>query len=312
MRRRAFLFVAAGAAVISCNGTTGDELVTFSAYAAGAQGAGEPFVVYGESPPAGASEPPANERFMVQLTSAQMYVGAVYVNEAPAGSGGTFNTPACIDPGVYCAQVPGGVEVNLLSTKPQPFSVQGSGSADLGLSWDIYLAYGDVNDAQLDNAFGVPNIADLAGTATRESDGAVFAWAATVNINSGVSASEPGARGEPVVQPGQPGQDPICQARILHLGGISLTLFQGASMLLTIDPRGFFLAPLDFATLPSVASPQCTLDTNNLYPDSAQYCIPDSSWLAGSDLGAQQGVTLYEGIFTGGNAAYALSYPTSP
>jgi hypothetical protein len=300
VRRLLFPLVAAGIAVASCNGTTGDALYTFPAYAAGASGAGEPFSVDG---------------YTVQLTFAQIYIGEVYVNEAPAGSGGTFNTPVCIDPGIYCAQVPGGVEVDLLSTSPQPFSVQGSGSADLGLSWDIYLAYGDVDDPEINSAYGVPNIADLAGTATRMSDGAVFPWAATVNINSGVSESVPGARGAPVEQAGQPGQAPVCLARILHLGGISLTLFQGASMLLTIDPRAWFRAvsnDLDFSTLPSVASPQCTLDDNDLYPDSAQYCIPDSSWIPGSELGSVQGKALYTGIFTGGNAAYALSYTTLP
>jgi len=300
MRTCFFPLVATAIAVASCNGTTGDALYTFPAYAAGARGAGQPFSING---------------YTVQLTFAQIYIGAVYVNEAPAGSGGTFNTPVCIDPGVYCAQVPGGVEVNLLSTEPQPFSVEGSGSADLGLSWDIYLAYGDVDDPAINSAYGVPNTADLAGTATRESDGATFPWAATVNINSGVSESVAGARGAPVEQAGQPGQDPICLTRILHLGGISLALFQGASMVLTIDPRGWFQAianDLDFSTLPSVASAQCTLDSNNLYPDSAQYCIPDSSWVPGSELGSVQGKALYQGIFTGGNAAYTLAYTTSP
>ena len=59
-------------AAASCNGTTGDALYTFPAYAAGASGAGQPFSVNG---------------YTVQLTFAQMYIGAVYVNEAPAGSG---------------------------------------------------------------------------------------------------------------------------------------------------------------------------------------------------------------------------------
>ena len=60
--------------------------------------------------------------------------------------------------------------------------MQGNGSADLGLSWELWLADGDVNDPeQLD--LGVAEHVDLQGTATRESDGAVFSWAATVNIN---------------------------------------------------------------------------------------------------------------------------------
>ena len=277
-----------GLSVPACNGTTGDELVSFPAYAAGAKGAGDPFTVGG---------------YTVQLTFAQMYVGAVYVNEAPPGSGGTFNTPSCIDPGVYCAQVPGGVEVNLLSTAPQKFSVQGNGSADLGLSWELYLTDGDVNDPD-NSGFGIPNTADLQGTATPLGGGPTIQWAATVTINQE-------NRGLPTEDPGQPGLDPICKQRILELGDVSLTLSDGVSMLLTIDPRGFFQLPIDFSSLPPVASDACELDQNTLYGD-ATVCIPDSSNLSGAVPGAQAGINLYQGIFTAGSAAYRLTYSKSP
>jgi len=283
-----FLVIAA-LPVVACNGTTGDALYTFSAYAAGAKGAADPFSVDG---------------YTIRLTLAQMYVGAVYVNEAPAGSGGTFNTPVCIDSGIYCAQVPGGTEVNLLSSAPQAWTsgVQGSGSADLGLSWEIYLTDGDVNAP--DNV-GPNNTVDLQGTATRQSDGKVFTFAATVNINQ----SNDGA---PEEDPGQPGLNPICKRRILELGGISLELSQGVSMLLTIDPRGWFNVGegIDFSTLPPVSSSQCQIDSASIYGD-AEYCIPDSTNLSGSMLGSQQGQNLYQGVFTGGSAAYTLTYSKS-
>ncbi len=268
----------------ACNGTTGDQLVTFPAYAAGAKGARDPFSVNG---------------YTIQLTYAHMYVGEIYVNEAPAGSGGTFDTPACISQGVYCAQVPDGLDVDLLSTERQLFPVQGSGSADLGLSWELYLTQGDVN-APDNSGFGVPNTAGLMGTATRESDGKVFSWAATVTIQES-------NRGEPAQEPGQPGLNPICKQRIIELGDIRLTLAQGVSLLLTIDPRGWFKQPLDFSSLPSVASSPCEIDPGSLYGD-AEYCIPDASNLSGGTLGAQQGATLFTGILTGGSAAYALTY----
>jgi hypothetical protein len=280
--------IVVGLTVAACNGTTGDELVSFNAYAAGAKGAGEPFSIGG---------------YTVQLTYAQMYVGAVYVNEAPPGSGGTFNSPVCIDPGIYCAQVPGGLEVNLLDPSPQPFPVQGNGSADLGLSWEVYLVDGDVNDPE-NTGFGIPDTADLLGTATRESDGTVYSWFATVTINQE-------NRGLPTEDPGQPGLNPICKQRILELGDISLTLAQGVSMLLTIDPRGWFKTPIDFSSLPAVATDQCGLDTTSMV-GTAQYCIPDSSNLSGGVLGAQQGAQLYTGLFTAGGASYTLSYVSSP
>jgi hypothetical protein len=277
-----------GIVVGSCNGTTGDQLVTFSAYAAGADGASDPFSVNG---------------YTIQLTYAHMYIGAIYINEAPAGSGGTFDTPVCISQGIYCGQVPAGLDVDLLSTQRQPFPVQGTGSADLGLSWELYLTQGDVN-APNNSGFGIPDTADLIGTATRESDGKVFSWAATVTINES-------NRGEPAQDPGQPGLNPICKQRIIELGDIHLQLFQGGSLLLTIDPRGWFNLPIDFSTLPSVASSQCELDQNTMVGNAA-YCIPDSSNLSGGISGAQQGATLFTGIFIGGAAAYTIAYTSLP
>jgi hypothetical protein len=253
-------------AAASCNGTTGDQIIAFPAYAAGADGASEPFSVNG---------------YTVQLTFAQMYIGAVYLDEAPPGA--TFDTPVCTNPGVYAAQVPGGVEVNLLSTAPQKFSVEGTGTADLAQSWELWLTDGDANNPD-NSGFGIPNTVDLQGTATREADGAVFRFAATVNINQS-------NRGVPVTDPSQPGQNPICKQRIVALGGISLHL------------------PIDFSTLPPVASDECELDTQPVYGD-ALYCIPDTNGATG--LGAIQGRNLYTGIFTGGPAAYALSYSTGP
>jgi hypothetical protein len=284
VRQLAIALSLSGLVAVACNGTTGDQIITFPAYAAGASGAGEPFSVNG---------------YRIQLTMAQMYIGAVYINEAPPGA--TFDTPVCTDPGIYAAQVPGGLEVNLLSTTPQSWtSVQGSGTADLGLSWEMYLTDGDVNDP----TNGGPSTVDLQGAATRESDGKVFTFAATVTINQS-------NRGVPVNDPSQPGLNPICKQRIIELGGISLQLFAGGSLFMTVDPRGWFNLPIDFATLPSVADSQCAIDTTSMYGD-ADFCIPDSSTLSGDVAGAQQGINLYTGIFTAGPGAYTLGYAKSP
>lgn len=275
-------------AVAACNGTTGDQLITFPAYAAGHKGAGNPFEANG---------------YTIQLTYAHMYIGAVYVNQAPAQNGGTFNSPSCIDTGVYCAQVPAGLDVDLLSTSPQQFPVQGSGSADLGLSWELYLTQGDVNNPE-NTGFGVPNTADLVGTAKRQSDGKVFKWAATVTINES-------NRGKPAQYPGQPGANPICKQRIIEVSGLDLQFFQGGALLLTIDPRAWFKLGIDFSALPPVSSSQCMPNQQSKYED-AEVCIPDSSRLSGAMLGAQQGIYLFTGIFTGGSDAFGLSYSTSP
>jgi hypothetical protein len=267
---------------LSCNGTTGDAIITFPAYAAGASGAAEPFSTNG---------------FTVVLTRARMYIGAVYVNEAPPGA--SFASPVCTSPGVYAAQVPAGLDVDLLSTARQPFPVQGNGTADLGRSWDLWLTQGDVNSAK-SSGFGIPNVVDLQGTATRETDGAVFPFAATVTIDQD-------NRGVPSSDPAQPGLNPICKQRIVALGGIALQLSPGGALVVTVDPRGWFSQPIDFSTLPTVASRDCSTDTTSDF-GKAQYCIPDSSNLPGSDPGAQQGVALYSGILTAGPAAYSIAY----
>jgi hypothetical protein len=276
--------VFAGLAATSCNGTTGDQLITFPAYAAGAQGASEPFSVNG---------------YTIQLTFAQMWIGAVYIDEAPLSTGA--ESPICTNPGVYAAQVPGGVQLDLLSTSLQQFQVQGNGTADLGQSWELWLTDGDVNNP--DNTTSTtPNIVDLQGTATRESDGTVFSWAATVNINQS-------NRGIPTSDPSQPGLNPICKQRIVEAGGIEEQLFADGQLVVTVDPRGWFNLPIDFSTLPSVASDACEIDQNSIY-GNAQYCIPDTSF--GTGLGATQGANLFTGVLTGGPAAYKLEFSKSP
>jgi hypothetical protein len=270
--------VACATAVASCTGTTGDELVTFSAYAAGATGAAEPFTING---------------FSVALTSAKMRIGAVYVDESPLSTGA--EGPTCIAPGVYSAQVPGGVEVDLMSSAPQEFSVYGNGTADPGLSWEVWLTDGDINEVN------TAHMVDLQGVATRLTDGATFSFGAIVTINDN--------RLIPVSDPSQPGLNPICKQRIIQIGGIDLTPFQGGALQVTVDPRKWFDLDLDFSTLPLASSAVCQLDPASNYGTST-YCIPDTNFASGA--GASQGQELFSGILTGGAAAYSVSYARSP
>jgi hypothetical protein len=265
-------------ATASCTGTTGDALVTFRAYAAGAKAAAVPFTIHG---------------FSVALTSAKMRIGAVYVDESPLTTGA--EGPTCIAPGVYSAQVPGGVEVDLMSSAPQEFSVLGNGTADLGLSWEIWLTDGDINEPN------TAHMVDLQGVATRLSDGATFPFGAIVTINDN--------RIIPSSDPAQPGLNPICKQRIVQIGGIAITPFQGGALQVTVDPRKWFDLDLDFSTLPLATSPSCELDADADY-GTATYCIPDSNFVSG--LGASQGQTFFSGILTGGAAAYFVSYAVAP
>jgi hypothetical protein len=237
--------LAASVALVACGyGTTGDALVTFNAYASGVSGADQPFTIEGQG---------GIPAYTIQLTSATMYIGAVYFDESPTSTG--FDEPVCNTGDVYAAQVPGDVQVDLLSTAPQVFSVYGSGSADVALSWDLWLASGDINQPS-----SVPT-ATVTGTATLVSDPSkVYSFGAIVGINPGESGA--GARGTPASNPALPGAYPICKERILQLGGLTLPFYQGGTLTVTVDPRGWFQAAgaIDFANLEPYDNSICQLD----------------------------------------------------
>lgn len=285
--RRLVTALVAGAVVAvvgACNGTTGDELIYFSAYASGVPGASDPFTVGG---------------YTIQITSAKLWIGAVYVNSSVPnpGSQGT----SCTQPGLYVAQVPGGVDVDLLSTAPQEFSYYGDGTADVGQSWELWLVDGDVNNASNPSP---PNIVDLQAVATRNSDQQTFSFGATVTINDN--------RSTPASSPATPGQNPICKRRIVTVSPIDVPFFQGGTLRVTVDPRVWFdvLDNIDFSELPGVATSTCQLDPSSDY-GSSDYCIPDTDNATGVGCSgdcAAAGRQFFEGVLTGGSAAYSVSY----
>ncbi|HEY2512999.1 MAG TPA: hypothetical protein VGI39_19160 [Polyangiaceae bacterium] len=317
MMRRLASALALSAALAACNGTTGDELIRFEAYAAGVSQAGQPFTT--------------SNGYSVQLTTAKMRIGAVYLNEAPLATGA--EGPSCLNPGVYAAQVPGGIEVDLLSSQPQEFSVYGNGSIDPSLSWELWLTDGDVNGVN------TAHMVDLQGVATRLADGQTFSFGAIVTINDN--------RIPKASDPSQPGLNPICKQRIVQIGGIDMALAGGGKLLVTVDPRRWFSLDLDFSQLPLASSSVCQLDPDSTYayvPETpaagtcgasgqgccgasdpsgdfgtcddglacnggvcgAQYCIPDTNYATG--LGSLQGQELFSGIHNGGGAAYSVSF----
>ncbi len=267
--------------LVACNGTTGNGLVTFTAYARGATGASDPFTTGG---------------YRIQLTEAKMRIGAVYVDQSPLGN--QAEGPVCIAPDLFAAQVPGPIEVDLLDPRPQEFSVYGQGTEDTGLSWQMWLTDGDVNEVNH------AHMVDLRGTATRESDGTIVSFAAIVTINDNRLIA--------TVDPAQPGANPICKQRIVLVGGLDTTFFQGGTLTVTVDPRAWFGLGMDFASLPSVQSASCVdgdpdvpVDPAVDYGDSA-VCIPDTDYASGA--GATQGAELFAAILGGGSAAYQLTY----
>lgn len=317
MRRPLSLLFALGLTAAACNGTTGGELITFSAYAAGAPGAADAFTTYD------ARGKPA---YSVKLSRASMYIGGLYFDESPPSTG--FDTPACVTPDIYAAQVPGGLEVDLLSSTPQAFKTPGNGSADTAQSWDLWLTNGDINATA---NLGV-HIVDLLGVATRLSDQKAFSFGAIVTINAVVSGA--GARLVRSSTPGLPGEYPICKQRILALDlPQGLPFFQGGTLRVTVDPRRWLESSnIDFAGgLEAWDSEDCQADTsaNATYENGvacgpggacadgfvcntgdgqciAAFCIPDTNYPADTSVSAAP--DLFSAIQGGGAAAYAVSY----
>ena len=264
MRARTLLGAGvAAAALVACAGTTGSGLVAFPAYAAG---------------PGDATSPLAfdlSSGFHVVLTTATLHLGAVYLT-ASASKAGSQST-SCVEPGRYVAEVAGSVDVDLLSPDPTPFSVEGSGTADEALTGEIWLTGGDVNDET-----DPTTLVTLAGTATRGSS--TYPFEAKVTISS--NRSKP-----------QPGLNPLCKRRIVEVSPIATTVSPGASLVVRVDPRGWFNA-IDFSKL----------DLESTSP--ALYRIPDSD--DSGTAGAVAGRNLLTGILTGvlpsGESAYSFTF----
>ncbi len=210
-----------GFALSGCVGTTGSDLVTFDAAAAGPPDAvaGEPYAFT------------SGRGYAVTLTRATLHVGAIYLNRARAISG--EQATGCILPGIYVAQVTEGIDVDVLSPSPQPFPRRGEGTADRAIVGEVWLNHGNV-DAP-DDA-GV--VLDVAGTA--EKDGAAYPFEGTITIGQN--------RAIPVTDPALPSQHPICKERIVSPIDVDLRPKDGGSLLLRVDPRGLF-ANVDFAKL---------------------------------------------------------------
>lgn len=206
--------------VTSCVGSTGADLVEFPAWAAGpVEGNG------------GAMSFRSGRGFSVTLTRAHVHVGAVYLNELKpiSGAGAT----ACVQPGVYVAEVTRGLDVDALSSSLQPFPVIGTGTTTRASSGEVWL-FGQTYDAEDD----ATPLVDLAGTVVV--GGAERPFRATFTIGKN--------RVVPPRDPAQPGTNPLCKLRVVAPVPVDLTPRGSGGLLLRIDPRAFF-ANVDFAAV---------------------------------------------------------------
>jgi hypothetical protein len=238
-------------ALSSCVGTTGSGIVSFHADAAGPADAvaGQPLAF------------DTGRGFHVVLTKANLHVGGVYMNRSVPTSGA--QDTSCILQGVYVGEVTTGLDVDVLSPAKQPFPTMGDGTSDPAVTGEVWLTGGDVN-APDDTTL----IVEVAGTASSFQGGASYPFTAKVTIGSN--------RQLPVTNPAEPGANPICKRRIVSPIPIALVPSNGGTLLVRIDPRGWF-ANVDFAQMEQ---------TSNMPP---AYVISD-------DDTTQPGTALFDGI----------------
>lgn len=197
-------------------------MVTFYAVAAGPADATSPFVFQSDN------------GYAVSLTQARLHIGAVYLNESAPIS--VAQETSCLLPGLYVAEVTSSVDVDLLSPEPVFFPELGRGNTHHAVTGEVWLSGGDVN-ASSDNTV----ILSIAGTASKEGVDWPFDGQVTISSNRAVVVKDPSL----------PGSNPICKQRIVSPIPTDITLSDGGTLLLRIDPRVFF-SNVDFTQLDQV------------------------------------------------------------
>jgi hypothetical protein len=230
----------------ACLGTTGFHRVAFHAAASGPPG------VVGGGPLSFTSD----RGFAVTLSRATLHVGAAYLNESIPTSGSGDTT--CFLPGQYVGEVRAGVDVDLLSPALQPFGQAGEGTTQHAGVAELWLSGGDI-DAPDDPAV----ILAVRGTVVLRGASVPFEANLTIGQNRA-----PVAAGNVL-----PGANPICKQRIVTPLLTDVTLAEGGTLVLVVDPRAFFVN-VDFAALtPTAADPGTLgfLDTSDDQPSINLY-----------------------------------------
>lgn len=200
----------------ACVQTTGGNLVTFSAEAVGT--------------PAAASFT-SGRGYAVTLSRARLLVGAIYLNQSNP-SDHTLES-SCFLPGVYSGELRGSLLVDALSGDVQPFPVQGNGTDAPVRAGELWLTDADVNEPDSKTV-----VLDVQGVATR--GGMAFPFTAAFTIGNN--------RKQPPRDPALPGSQPICKERIVTPIPTELTLAEGGTLRLVVDPRAWFLS-VEFSEL---------------------------------------------------------------
>lgn len=242
----ACLLLASSACLSGCVGTTGGEIFSFDAAAAGPADAapGQPYTFQ------------TSYGYTVTLTRAKIHVGAVYLNRSRSSS--VSSGTECQLPGIYVAEVTRGMDIDILSPALQPFPEKGFATTDRASTGEVWLFGSDVNAASDDTL-----LLDIAGTA--EKAGQTYPFTGTITIGQN--------RVIPPPSKATPGANPPCKQRIVSPIPVNLTAEEGDRLVLRIDPRGLF-ANVEIADLEKTSDdpPQYRFrDDNGDAPSRALY-----------------------------------------
>jgi hypothetical protein len=218
MRASRLILVAAALPALSCTGTTGYQLVVFNAVAEGPADAQAGYTFSNEL------------GFQVTLTKAVMHVGALYLDQSVPTAGSAEGT--CTLPGTYVGEVRDGRDVDMLDPTPQAFPAQGDGSTIPAAVGQVWLSGPDVNSMS-----SQADALDIEGTVARL-DGTSFPFFGAISIDT---SSFP-----PPQSAALPGTSPICEQRIVREILVDITLSQGGTLILHLDPKALF-SNVDFS-----------------------------------------------------------------
>jgi hypothetical protein len=122
-------------------------------------------------------------------------------------------------------EVRGGGDIDLLDPSPQLLSVAGNGSTLPAATGQVWLMHGDVNASR-------DPLPILTVQGTFEEAGASHTFSGEITIDAGRQPTAPSSA--------LPGEHPICQLRIVSGIPVELTLAQGGTLLLSVDPKALF------------------------------------------------------------------------
>ncbi len=234
------------AVALSCNGTTGYELVQFYAAGAGFSDAvgGQPYTF----------ETRAGVR--VTLTQASVHVGALYLTQTVPQAGGGPQ-PCSLSQtyaGAFVGEVRGEGDVDLLDPSVQQIPVIGDGSTIPASTGQVWLTHDDsITQGDLNGPDPLPiltlrgSFADATGTHT---------FSAGITIDLSRISGAPNS--------GLPGEIQICQQRIVSGIPVDFTVAQGGTLVMQMSAAALFDG-VPFTDLPG--SPRLTAN-------AASACLP--------------------------------------